>query len=100
MDHHHHHHHPQVFPQLYLPVMTEANRRVLRPYRMYLPTPEWFRFRSRMQQLNTFLIDLFRCRGAAARPVLACVKDSRAPPSLLSSSACSHASSLPALPCL
>ncbi|KAG2487471.1 hypothetical protein HYH03_013893 [Edaphochlamys debaryana] len=55
----------RVFPSLYLPVMSEANRRVLRPYRMLLPTPEWFRFRSRMQQLNTFLVDLFRKRWQA-----------------------------------
>jgi hypothetical protein len=40
--------------------MEEANHRVLRPYRMYLPTPSWVRFRSRMAQLNKFLIDLFR----------------------------------------
>ncbi|GFR53077.1 hypothetical protein Agub_g15775 [Astrephomene gubernaculifera] len=55
----------RVFPQLYLPVMNEANHRVLRPYRMYLPTPEWFRFRSRMGQLNSFLINLFRRRWQA-----------------------------------
>ncbi|KXZ46282.1 hypothetical protein GPECTOR_45g152 [Gonium pectorale] len=55
----------RVFPQLYLPVMNEANHRVLRPYRMYLPTPEWFRFRSRMAKLNSFLIDLFRRRWQA-----------------------------------
>ncbi|GIL69020.1 hypothetical protein Vretimale_17394 [Volvox reticuliferus] len=52
----------RVFPQLYLPVMSEANHRVLRPYRMYLPTPEWFRFRTRMSKLNQYLIDLFRRR--------------------------------------
>jgi hypothetical protein len=28
----------QVFPQLYLPVMEESNKRVLRPHRKYLPT--------------------------------------------------------------
>jgi hypothetical protein len=33
----------RVFPQLYLPVMEEANRRVLLPHRKYLPTPDWFR---------------------------------------------------------
>lgn len=61
----------QVFPQLYLPVMNEANRRVLRPYRMYLPTPEWFRFSSRMGQLNGFLIDLFRRRWQARQAAAA-----------------------------
>eukprot|EP00198_Chlamydomonas_reinhardtii_P012870 XP_001702207.1 cytochrome P450 [Chlamydomonas reinhardtii] len=61
----------RVFPQLYLPVMNEANRRVLRPYRMYLPTPEWFRFSSRMGQLNGFLIDLFRRRWQARQAAAA-----------------------------
>jgi hypothetical protein len=52
----------QVFPTLYLPVMTEANQRVLRPYRMYLPVlPAWWAFRSRMAKLNEFLINYFRC---------------------------------------
>ncbi|GFH17720.1 uncharacterized protein HaLaN_14410, partial [Haematococcus lacustris] len=50
----------RVFPQLYLPVMEEANRRVLRPYRMYLPMlPEFWRFRWRMAELNNFLINYF-----------------------------------------
>ena len=35
----------QVFPQLYLPLMTEGNLRTLRPWRMYIPTPSWFRHR-------------------------------------------------------
>jgi hypothetical protein len=52
--------HPQVFPSLYLPVMEEANLRVLRPYRQYLPTPDWFTFRSCMGKLNAYLINLFR----------------------------------------
>ena len=41
--------------------MEEANLRVLRPYRRFLPIPEWFRFRSRMAKLNAFLINFFRC---------------------------------------
>ena len=53
--------HAQVFPSLYLPVMEEANLRVLRPYRRFLPIPEWFRFRSRMAKLNAYLINFFRC---------------------------------------
>jgi hypothetical protein len=41
--------------------MEEANRRVLRPWRMYLPLlPEFWKFRSRMTKLNTFLITYFR----------------------------------------
>ncbi|KAJ9506750.1 hypothetical protein QJQ45_013291 [Haematococcus lacustris] len=57
----------RVFPQLYLPVMEEANRRVLRPYRMYLPMlPEFWRFRWRMAELNNFLINYFRSGSEAA----------------------------------
>ena len=41
--------------------MTEANQRVLRPYRMYLPLlPAWWQFRARMAKLNDFLITYFR----------------------------------------
>lgn len=51
----------RIFPELYLPVMTEANTRVLRPYRMYLPIlPAWWQFRSRMSKLNDYLINYFR----------------------------------------
>ena len=42
----------QVFPHLYLPLMTEGNLRTLRPWRMYLPTPSYFRNRSLMRQLD------------------------------------------------
>ena len=52
----------KVFPKLYLPVMTEANHRVLRPYRRFLPTPAWFRFRNNVGRLNAYLINLFRER--------------------------------------
>ena len=55
----------RVFPQLYLPVMEEANRRVLRPHRKYLPTPDWFRFRARMRALNAYLVGVIRARWAA-----------------------------------
>lgn len=55
----------RVFPQLYLPVMEEANTRVLRPYRKYLPTPSWFAFRARMAALNGYLVGLIRERWRA-----------------------------------
>jgi len=54
----------KVFPSLYLPVMEEANARVLHPYRKYLLTPAWFQFHTRMGKLNTFLINFFRTRWA------------------------------------
>jgi hypothetical protein len=45
--------------------MEEGNKRVLRPYRKYLPTPDWFAFKWRMSKLNSFLINLIRCRWQA-----------------------------------
>lgn len=56
---------PQVFPQLYLPVMEEANLRVLAPWREYLPTPAWWTFNSRMRRLNSYILGLLRKRWAA-----------------------------------
>lgn len=40
----------RVFPELYLPVMTESNRRVLSPWRKYLPFPSWFDYNRRVNQ--------------------------------------------------
>ncbi|WIA20786.1 hypothetical protein OEZ85_005147 [Tetradesmus obliquus] len=55
----------RVFPQLYLPVMEEGNKRVLRPHRKYLPSPAWFAFKWRMARLNSFLTNLIRARWQA-----------------------------------
>jgi Cytochrome P450 len=55
----------QVFPQLYLPVMEEANVRVLAPWREYLPTPTWWQFNSRMRSLNSYILGLLRKRWVA-----------------------------------
>lgn len=44
----------RVFPELYLPVMTESNRRVLRPWRKYIPTSTWFDYNSRVKRRATF----------------------------------------------
>lgn len=52
----------RVFPKLYLPIMEEGYKRVFLPYRKYLPTPSWFRFKRRMGALNDFLIGLARER--------------------------------------
>lgn len=52
----------QVFPQLYLPVMAEANLRAIRPWRQYLPTPSFFAFLWRMHQLNSYIRALLRNR--------------------------------------
>ena len=55
-----------VFPALYLPVMEESHRRVLQPFREYLPVlPEWWLYRWRMSKLNGFIIKLLRSRRDA-----------------------------------
>ena len=38
----------KVFPLLYLPIMEEANKRSLRPWREYMPNAEWFAHRRRI----------------------------------------------------
>ena len=55
-------HSAQVFPQLYLPVMAEANLRAIRPWRQYLPTPSFFAFLWRMSRLNSYIRTLLRTR--------------------------------------
>ena len=51
-----------MFPQLYLPVMAEANLRSIRPWRPYIPTPSFFMFHWRMWQLNSYIRQLLRQR--------------------------------------
>lgn len=63
----HHDECDQVFPQLYLPVMEEANLRVLAPWREYLPTPAWWLFNSRMRHLNSYILGLLRKRWSVRR---------------------------------
>ncbi len=68
----------QVFPQLYLPVMAEANLRAIRPWRQYLPTPAFFAFEWRMNHLNSYIKRLLRerwhgrhkCSGAPKQDIL------------------------------
>jgi hypothetical protein len=45
--------------------MTEGNLRTLRPWRMYLPTPSWFRNRSLLVQLDAYVIKLLKERWTA-----------------------------------
>ncbi len=47
--------------------MEEANRRVLSPWREWLPSPAWWLFSSRMRRLNSYIIALLRKRWAARR---------------------------------
>jgi len=54
----------RVFPTLYLPVMEESNRRVLAPWRTWLPTPEWFRYHRNVAALNRYIIGVLKRRWA------------------------------------
>eukprot|EP00668_Euglena_longa_P000649 GGOE01000788.1.p1 GENE.GGOE01000788.1~~GGOE01000788.1.p1 ORF type:complete len:517 (+),score=177.43 GGOE01000788.1:30-1580(+) len=54
----------RVFPELYLPIMGEAHRRVLRPWRAYIPSPEFFAFKRRVKALDVYIIRLLRERRA------------------------------------
>jgi len=52
-----------VFPHLYLPVMEESHRRVLQPFREYLPLlPEWWLYHWRVHKLNSFISSIIRER--------------------------------------
>lgn len=57
----------QVFPNLYLPLMTESNNRTMRPWRMYLPTPSWFRYRRLLARLDSYLMHLIEERWKTPR---------------------------------
>lgn len=58
----------RVFPLLYLPIMEEANKRSLRPWREYLPTNEWFLHRKRIADLDAYIKNLLRARWAKRYP--------------------------------
>lgn len=45
--------------------MEEANHRVFQPWRAVLPTPAWWRYRSRIARLNRYLIGIIRARWAS-----------------------------------
>ena len=52
----------RVFPFLYLPVMDEANRRSLQPWRKHLPLPASIRYRRKLSQLNQYVTSIIRNR--------------------------------------
>lgn len=52
----------KVFPLLYLPIMEEANKRSLRPWREYMPNAEWFAHRRRIADLDAYIKGLLRDR--------------------------------------
>lgn len=51
----------RVFPDLYLPVMEESNRRVLAPWRYLYPLTA-MRYNSKVRQLNNYIINIIRQR--------------------------------------
>lgn len=54
-----------MFPELYLPLMTEGNLRTIRRWRMYLPTPSWFRYNRLLARLDSYLVTLLKKRWEA-----------------------------------
>ena len=52
----------RVFPSLYLPIVTEANKRIWQPWREYLPTPANFSYLKTVSALNTYVSNLIRER--------------------------------------
>lgn len=55
----------QVFPKLYLPVMTENNLRVLKPWRAYIPSLTQLQHKAKVRQLNSYIKRLLHQRWAA-----------------------------------
>lgn len=51
-----------VFPELYLPIMEEANKRVLRPWRMYIPSLAHAKFTRNVHALDRYIIGVIRKR--------------------------------------
>jgi len=55
-----------LFPSLYLPIMDECNARSLSPWRAWLiASPEWWRHKSRVKQLDAAIINIVRKRWRA-----------------------------------
>jgi len=52
----------RVFPLLYLPIMEEANKRSLRPWREYIPNSEWFMHKKRISSLDAYIKDILQKR--------------------------------------
>lgn len=55
----------RVFPELYLPVMEEANLRALRPWRAYIPGRARAAYASGIKALDAYIRALLRSRWAA-----------------------------------
>jgi len=53
-----------VFPELYLPVMTENNLRVLKPWRRYIPSVSQLQHKAKVRRLNSYIKHLIHTRWA------------------------------------
>eukprot|EP00911_Craspedida_sp_UC1_P000520 UC1_evm1s394 len=51
-----------VFPDLYLPIVSEAALRIWQPWRAWLPTPGWFKYNRTVRELNKYMKSLLRRR--------------------------------------
>ena len=54
-----------VFPELYLPVMEEANLRALRPWRALVPGPGGAAYKKGIARLDAYITSLLRARWAS-----------------------------------
>ena len=52
----------RVFPELYLPIVEEANRRTWYPFRAYLPLPATFAHAKAIKELNRYITTLIQER--------------------------------------
>ena len=51
-----------VFPELYLPIVEESNRRTWYPFRAYLPLPATFAHSKAVKELNSYVTNLIKTR--------------------------------------
>jgi cytochrome P450 len=61
----------RVFPELYLPIVEEANRRVWAPWRAYLPTASNRHFHKTVAELNEYVSALIEARWAKRAELVA-----------------------------
>ena len=52
----------RVFPELYLPIVEEANRRTWYPFRAFLPLPATFAHSKAIKELNRYVTSLIKTR--------------------------------------
>jgi hypothetical protein len=60
----------RVFPQLYLPIVEEANARTWYPWRALFPTASWRAYYRCINELNAFVTDVIRRRARAFEQVI------------------------------